>query len=89
MTIFWQERVRAAELVEFEATPVGRILAAIGLSGHWIRRAHLAKRVDGLARLGARLPQARGSSQAVSRPPALLMVVGVVALIVLAIAQLV
>ncbi len=87
MTAFWEERVRAAELVEFEATPVGRLLAAIGLSGHWIRRAHLAKRVTvwlvwGLAFRKLRL--IAGSVAAAG----LLIVLGVLALIVLAIAQL-
>ena len=45
MTIFWEERVRAAEQAEFERTPVGRVLTALGLSGHWFRRAQLAKKV--------------------------------------------
>jgi hypothetical protein len=88
MAIFWEERVRAAELVEFEATPVGRVLAAIGLSGHWIRRAHFARRVTvwlvwGL--LFRRLRLIAGSIAAAG----LLIVLGVLALIVLAIAQLV
>lgn len=45
MTIFWEERVQAAEQAQFESTPVGRLLTAIGLSSFWLRRARLAKRV--------------------------------------------
>jgi hypothetical protein len=37
--------VRAAERVEFEASPVGRFLAALGISSLWFERARLAKRV--------------------------------------------
>jgi len=43
MTIRWQETVRAAEQAEFEATPVGRLLAALGISGLWLQRARLAQ----------------------------------------------
>jgi hypothetical protein len=43
MTIRWQETVRAAEQAEFEATPLGRLLAALGISGLWLQRARLAK----------------------------------------------
>src|SRR6476619_2808651 len=32
MTVRWQERVRAAELARFEASPVGRLLARLGIS---------------------------------------------------------
>lgn len=45
MTIRWQETVRAAEQAEFEATPVGRLLAALGISGLWLQRARLAQKV--------------------------------------------
>jgi hypothetical protein len=45
MTIRWQETVRAAEQAEFEATPVGRLLAALGISSLWLQRARLAKKV--------------------------------------------
>jgi hypothetical protein len=45
MTIFWEERVQAAEQAQFESTPIGRLLTAIGLSSFWLRRARLAKRV--------------------------------------------
>lgn len=88
MTIIWQERVRAAELVAFEATPVGRILAAIGLSGHWIRRAHLAKRVTVWLVWGLFFRKLRLVAGGIAAA-GVLMVVGVVALLVLAIAQLV
>jgi hypothetical protein len=43
MTIRWQETVRAAEQAEFEATPLGRLLAALGISGLWLQRARLAQ----------------------------------------------
>jgi len=43
MTIRWQETVRAAEQAEFESTPLGRLLAALGISGLWLQRARLAK----------------------------------------------
>ena len=43
MTVRWQETVRAAEQAEFEATPLGRLLAALGISGLWLHRARLAK----------------------------------------------
>ena len=36
MTVQWQETVRAAERARFEASPVGRLLAAIGISGRWV-----------------------------------------------------
>jgi hypothetical protein len=88
MTMFWEERVRAAEQAEFERTPVGRVLTALGLSGHWFRRAHLAKKVAvwlvwGL--LFRRLRLIAGSIAAAG----VLLVIGAVALVVLAIAQLV
>jgi hypothetical protein len=88
MTIFWEERVRAAEQAEFERTPVGRVLTALGLSGHWFRQAHLAKKVAvwlvwGL--LFRKLRLIAGSIAAAG----VLLVLGAVALVVLAIAQLV
>jgi hypothetical protein len=44
MTIRWQETVRAAEQAEFESTPLGRLLAALGVSGLWLQRARLAQK---------------------------------------------
>jgi hypothetical protein len=44
MTIRWQETVRAAEQAEFESTPLGRLLAALGISGLWLQRARLAQK---------------------------------------------
>ena len=38
MTVQWQETVRAAEQARFEASPFGRLLAAIGISGRWVPR---------------------------------------------------
>jgi hypothetical protein len=88
MTIFWEERVRAAEQAEFEASPVGRLLAVLGLSGHWLRRAHLARRLTiwlvwGLVFRKLRL--IAGSIAAAG----VLLALGALALVVLAIAQLV
>ena len=86
MTVFWEERVRAAEQAKFEASPVGRVLAALGLSGHWLRRAQLAKRVTVWLIWGLifrRLRLIAGSIAAAG----VLLVLGVVALVVLAIAQ--
>jgi hypothetical protein len=88
MTVFWEERVRAAEQAAFEATPLGRVLAVLGLSGHWLRRAHLVKRVTVWLVWGLifrRLKLIAGSIAAAG----VLLVLGVVALIVLAAAQLV
>jgi hypothetical protein len=45
MTVQWQETVRAAERARFEASPVGRLLAAIGISGRWVLRAQRARDV--------------------------------------------
>ena len=45
MTVQWQETVRAAERARFEASPVGRLLAAIGISGRWVERMQRARKV--------------------------------------------
>jgi hypothetical protein len=42
MAVRWQDRVRAAELARFEASPVGRLLARLGISSIWFSRARLA-----------------------------------------------
>jgi len=42
MAVRWQERVRAAERARFEASPVGRLLARLGISSIWFSRARLA-----------------------------------------------
>ena len=39
----WERRVDAAEQVAFEASTVGRLLAALGLSSPWLRRVRFAK----------------------------------------------
>jgi hypothetical protein len=44
MAARWQERVRAAELARFEATPLGRLLAWLGISVLWIRPLRITKR---------------------------------------------
>jgi hypothetical protein len=45
MTAQWQETVRAAERARFESSPVGRLLAAIGISGRWAERMLYARKV--------------------------------------------
>jgi hypothetical protein len=42
MAVRWQERVRAAELARFEASPIGRLFARLGISSIWFRRVQLA-----------------------------------------------
>ena len=42
MAVRWQERVRAAELARFEASPVGRLFARLGISSIWFSRARFA-----------------------------------------------
>ena len=42
MAVRWQERVRAAELARFESSPIGRLLARLGISSIWFSRARLA-----------------------------------------------
>jgi hypothetical protein len=49
MAARWQERVYAAEQASFEASVFGRLLAALGLSGLWIREARLGGRLIGRA----------------------------------------
>jgi hypothetical protein len=87
MTVRWQETVRAAERAQFEATPVGRLLAWLGISSYWFQRAHFARKaVIWLAwtLLFRKVKIVAGSIAAVW----LLFVLAVVALLVLAIAQL-
>jgi hypothetical protein len=43
MALRWEERVRAAERVRFEATVFGRILASLGLSCLWAQRVRFGK----------------------------------------------
>jgi hypothetical protein len=45
MAVRWQERVRAAELAHFEASPVGRLLARLGISSIWFRRVQTASQL--------------------------------------------
>jgi hypothetical protein len=45
MAVRWQERVRAAELARFEASPIGRLLARVGISSDWFRRVQLASQL--------------------------------------------
>jgi len=45
MAVFWQERVRAAELLRFEASLAGRLFARVGISSIWFRRAQDASQL--------------------------------------------
>ena len=45
MTVRWQERVRAAELARFEASPIGRLLARFGISSIWFQRVQFASQL--------------------------------------------
>jgi hypothetical protein len=45
MAARWQERVRAAELARFEASVVGRMLTALGISSVWFGRVRIASHV--------------------------------------------
>jgi hypothetical protein len=87
MAIRCRETVRAAERAKFESSPVGRLLAALGISGFWLERARLAKRV-GIWLIWTlvfrKLKLVAGGIAAFG----LLVVVGVVVVLVLAIAQL-
>ena len=44
MTVQWQETVRAAERARFEASPVGRLLIAIGISSRWMLQMRRARK---------------------------------------------
>jgi hypothetical protein len=44
MATRWEERVRAAEQARFEASPVGRLLTAVGIPRRWLRRVRIGKR---------------------------------------------
>jgi hypothetical protein len=41
----WEERVRAAEQARFEASPVGRLVTALGIPWHWLRLLRHGRRV--------------------------------------------
>lgn len=87
MTIRWQETVRAAERAEFESSPVGRLLAALGISGLWLERARLAKKVAfwlAWTLVFRKLKLVAGGVAALG----LILVVGVVVVLALAIGQL-
>ena len=88
MTIRCQEAMRAAERAAFESTPLGRLFAALGISGLWLERAMLAKKVAvwvAWTLLFRKVKLVAGGIAAVG----VLMVVGVVVVLALAIAQLV
>jgi hypothetical protein len=44
MAARWEERVRAAELARFEASPVGRFMTALRIPTDWFRWVRLGKR---------------------------------------------
>jgi hypothetical protein len=87
MTIRCRETVRAAERAEFESSPAGRLLAALGISGLWLERARLAKRVAmwlAWTLVFRKLKLVAGGIATFG----LIVVVGVVVVLVLTIAQL-
>ena len=43
MATRWEGRVRAARIARFEASPVGRFLAGLGISTAWLRRVPMSK----------------------------------------------
>jgi len=87
MTVRWQKTVREAERAQFEATPVGRLLAWLGISGYWFERTHFARKAVvwvAWTLVFRKLKIVAGGIAAVG----LLFVLAVFALLVLAIAQL-
>ena len=87
MTVRWQETVREAERAQFEETPVGRLLAWLGISGYWFERAHFARKAVvwvAWTLVFRKLKLVAGSIAAAG----LIIVVAVVAAIVVLIAQL-
>ena len=44
MAARWEQRVRAAELVRFETSPVGRLMTALGIPTDWLRWVRVGKR---------------------------------------------
>ena len=44
MAARWDERVRVAQQARFDASPVGRLFAAVGISSAWIRQLSFNKR---------------------------------------------
>lgn len=87
MTMRCRETVRAAERARFESSPAGRLLAALGVSGLWLERARLAKRVATWliwTLVLRKLKLAAGGVAAFG----LIVVGGVVVVLMLAIAQL-
>ena len=43
MATRWEERVRAAEQARLESSPVGKLLAALGVPTGWLRRVRIGK----------------------------------------------
>ena len=44
MATRWQARLHAAEDARFESSLLGRLVIALGLSAHWVRRVRFTKR---------------------------------------------
>lgn len=44
MATRWEERVEAAELARFEASPVGRAMAFLGVPTRWVQLVRMGKR---------------------------------------------
>ena len=87
MMASWQETVRAAEQARFEASWVGRLLTAIGVSSLWMQRARSAQKLllwVAWAFLTRKVKVVVGAVAAVG----LVLVVAVVAAFVVVVAQL-
>jgi hypothetical protein len=44
MATRWEDRVHAARIARFEASPAGRFLAMVGISSAWLQRVRFSKR---------------------------------------------
>ena len=44
MAARWEERVQAAELARFEASPLGRVMTALGIPTRWVQLVRMGKR---------------------------------------------
>ena len=87
MMASWRETVRAAEQARFEASLVGRLLTAIGVSNLWVQRARSTQKVLlwlAWAFVSRKVMVAVGGVAAVG----LILVVAVVAVAIVVFAQL-
>jgi hypothetical protein len=87
MAARWEDRVRAAERLRFDASLLGRALAALGISSAWIWQFRFRKRE--VVRLGWSLvPRKLKLAAGTVAVTGLILAVGAIAGLVLALAQL-